>query len=171
MIYRAVYHSPLGEMYMVSDGKNLMALDFVEVVPERPLGEQAEKLDASLPVFATVRQWLDSYFQGGRPDFLPPLSLEGTPFRRAVWDIMRRIPYGMTVSYGKIAADVADILGKRRMSAQAVGGAVGHNPIAIIVPCHRVVGSDGSLTGYAGGLWRKKYLLELEGIHGGQLAR
>lgn len=148
---------------MLGDGRSLTELDFVEVEGKRLTVGPEVKFDAALPVFDSVRRWLDGYFQGSCPDFMPPLFLSGTPFQRVVWDILSRIPYGTTVSYGDIAAEVANRLGKKRMSAQAVGGAVGHNPIAIIVPCHRVVGSDGSLTGYAGGLWRKKYLLELEG--------
>ena len=118
--------------------------------------------DSALPVFALARRWLDDYFQGGRPDFMLPISMAGTPFQHQVWEMLGKIPYGTTVSYGEIAAAMAKRLAKPRMSAQAVGSAVGRNPIAIIVPCHRVVGKDGSLTGYAGGLWRKEYLLALE---------
>ena len=104
------------------------------------------------------------YFAGSEPDFLPPLHLAGSPFRQEVWALLRQIPYGETTTYRALAEAVARKRGLRQMSAQAVGGAVGHNPISIIVPCHRVVGSDGSLTGYAGGLERKVQLLRLEGV-------
>ena len=116
-----------------------------------------------VPVFEQTAKWLDIYFRGGIPDFTPPLHLHGTPFRREVWDILRTIPYGRTVSYGDIARQLADRRGIPRMSSQAVGGAVGHNPVSLIVPCHRVIGTGGNLTGYGGGLWRKKELLLLEG--------
>ena len=108
------------------------------------------------------KRWLDLYFGGQKPDFLPPLHPEGTAFQKSVWDILLEIPYGKTISYGEIAGHIALKQGISRMSAQAVGGAVGRNPISIIIPCHRVVGADVSLTGYAGGLDRKIKLLELE---------
>ena len=104
------------------------------------------------------------YFSGEVPEFTPPLALHGTPFRKAVWDILLTIPYGQTMTYGGIAALLAARHGMQRMSAQAVGGAVGHNPVAIIVPCHRVIDAGGSLTGYAAGLDRKRRLLQLENI-------
>ena len=107
-------------------------------------------------------RWLDAYFSGREPDFLPPLHPHGTAFQRAVWDILRSIPYGQTMTYGEIARRLAAQQGHSRMSAQAVGGAVGHNPISLIVPCHRVVGANGSLTGYAGGVERKLRLLQIE---------
>ena len=114
-------------------------------------------------MFNRVREWLDIYFSGKAPDFTPPLAIEGaSPFRRRVWEILLQIPFGGTLTYGQIAARIQRETGKR-VSAQAVGGAVGHNPISIIIPCHRVVGSDGSLTGYAGGLDKKLALLKLEG--------
>lgn len=113
-------------------------------------------------VFRRTEKWLDIYFAGRDPGFLPPLSTKGTPFQEEVWEILKEIPYGKTVSYGEIAMRIAEKRGIKRMAAQAVGGAVGRNPIAIIVPCHRVVGSDGSLTGYGGGLDRKVELLKLE---------
>ena len=116
------------------------------------------------PVLEETKRWLDIYFAGREPDFLPPLHLAGSPFRQEVWALLRQIPYGETTTYRALAEAVARKRGLRRMSAQAVGGAVGHNPISIIVPCHRVVGSDGSLTGYAGGLERKVQLLRLEGV-------
>lgn len=119
----------------------------------------------TLPVFDEAVRWLDIYFGGRRPDFTPPLNLEkGTAFRKEVWQLLLQIPYGENTTYGELAAQLAAKHGQKRMSAQAVGGAVGHNPISIIVPCHRVVGTGGSLTGYAGGLAKKLALLKLEGI-------
>ena len=111
-----------------------------------------------LPVFDETRRWLDLYIAAGeKPDSIPPLAPLGTPFQQRVWKILLTIPYGKTMSYGDIACLVSPT-----MSAQAVGGAVGRNPIAIIIPCHRVIGADGSLTGYGGGLERKRWMLELE---------
>ena len=109
-----------------------------------------------------ARRWLDVYFSGQEPDFLPPLRYDFTPFRKAVCDIMLTIPYGKTMTYGEIAGMIAAERGIEKMSAQAVGGAVGHNPISLMIPCHRVVGTNGSLTGYGGGIARKVKLLELE---------
>ena len=153
------YDSPLGGMTMVSDGQALTALQFD--LPE-PSGEgpDVRREMRRLPVFDDTCRWLDRYFSGQVPDFMPALALRGTPFRQAVWEILLTIPYGQTLSYGEIAARLAT----PRMSAQAVGGAVGHNPVAIIVPCHRVIGADGSLTGYAAGLDKKRRLLQLEKI-------
>ena len=121
-----------------------------------------EKNACPLPVFNDTRRWLDMYFAGQIPDFLPRLSPQGTAFRQSVWDMLLAIPYGQTTSYGELAKEIASRRQTEKMSAQAVGGAVGHNPIAIIIPCHRVIGKDGSLTGYGGGLWRKEWLLQLE---------
>jgi methylated-DNA-[protein]-cysteine S-methyltransferase len=110
-----------------------------------------------LLVFDETRRWLDLYFTGEKPDFTPQLAPKGTPFQQRVWEILLTIPYGKTVSYGDVARQISPT-----MSAQAIGGAVGRNPIGIIIPCHRVIGADGSLTGYGGGLERKRWLLELE---------
>ena len=107
-------------------------------------------------------RWLDIYFDGRIPDFTPPLQPLGTPFRRAVWEILREIPYGRTVTYKQVTEELMRRTGSIRMSARAVGSAIGHNPISIIIPCHRVIGSNGRLTGYAGGLDRKRRLLEIE---------
>ena len=114
------------------------------------------------PLLEEASRWLDIYFSGQEPDFLPPLRYGSTKFRKLVCDIMLTIPYGKTVTYGEIAAKIAGELGVRKMSAQAVGGAVGHNPISLMIPCHRVVGANGSLTGYGGGIARKGKLLEME---------
>lgn len=162
MDYIRYYDSPLGRMVLLSDGKALTGLDFEGQHFSSDLAGKDQEKD--LPVLTDTCRWLDIYFQGRRPDFMPAISLKGTPFRQVVWDILRTIPYGQTTTYGEIAAQAARKMGKARMSAQAAGGAVGHNPIAILVPCHRVIGRDGRLTGYAGGVWRKEYLLALEGV-------
>lgn len=155
------YRSPLGTMTSASDGMNLTGLwfDGQKYFPAE-FPENGSK--STLPVFEQTDCWLDNYFEGRNPDFTPPLSPEGSEFRRAVWKILLTIPYGKTMTYGEIAERIAAVQGKEKMSAQAVGGAVGHNPIALIIPCHRVVGADGSLTGYAGGLERKAALLKME---------
>ena len=121
--------------------------------------EHEEKV---LPVFADADRWLDIYFSGHAPDFTPPLRMRGSAFRRAVWETLLTIPYGRTATYGEIARRAASLMGLPRMSAQAIGGAAGRNAISLIIPCHRVVGANGSLTGYAGGMERKVRLLELE---------
>lgn len=112
--------------------------------------------------FEVTIMWLDQYLKGQKPIIYPPMQLEGTDFRKSVWTKLQRIPYGETTTYGAIGNELAKEMGKEKMSAQAVGGAVGHNPISIIIPCHRVIGSNGTLTGYAGGIDRKRYMLELE---------
>ncbi|NTU89935.1 MAG: methylated-DNA--[protein]-cysteine S-methyltransferase, partial [Actinobacteria bacterium] len=117
-----------------------------------------------LPVFIDARSWLDRYFEGEDPGPIPAVKPRGSQFREGVWELLCAIPYGEVVTYGELARQMAALTGKTRMSSQAVGGAVGHNPISIIIPCHRVVGSDGSLTGYAGGLGIKEHLLALEGL-------
>ena len=154
------YPSPLGEIILASDGEALTGLWFAGQKYEGATlaPEHAEK---DLPVFAQTRHWLDIYFDGKAPDFTPPLRLRGTDFRQTVWEFLLTIPFGKTVTYGEIAAQIAQKTGGS-VSARAVGGAVGHNPISLIVPCHRVVGADGSLTGYAGGVERKEKLLKLE---------
>ena len=133
------------------DGQKYFDNTFVTEIPKR-----------QLPVFELTAKWLDLYFAGQCPDFCPPLKLKGSTFRRRVWEILQTIPYGSTMTYGEIAKMIADERGMERMSAQAVGGAVGHNPISMIVPCHRVLGKNGSLTGYAGGVELKEKLLKLE---------
>lgn len=120
--------------------------------------------EKNLAVFDQTRRWLDLYFSGREPGFTPALNPVGSAFRRAVWEILLKIPYGKTTTYGQIAREIAAARGLAKMSAQAVGGAVGHNEISIIIPCHRVVGTHGSLTGYAGGIDRKIKLLQLEGV-------
>lgn len=150
-------------MTLASDGKSLTGLWFEGQKYFCAGIKPGDGCEAVLPVFDIAKNWLDEYFSGKAPDFLPPVApVSATPFRMAVWQELLKIPYGSLVTYGEIAKSVAKTMGLARMSAQAVGGAVGHNPISLIIPCHRVVGSDGSLTGYAGGVWRKKALIELE---------
>ena len=160
MIYTAHYASPLGGMTLTSDGTALTGLYFDG---ERDFPDLSAGRKKDLPVFREVVKWLNLYFAGKEPDFMPPLAPVGTTFQQAVWEILKTIPYGETTTYGAIAKQLEKNTG-RRMSAQAVGGAVGRNPISILIPCHRVIGTDGSLTGYAGGLDKKEYLLGLEGI-------
>jgi len=155
------YASPLGQITLASDGQSLTGLWFDG---QKYFGDtlSAEYEEKALPIFNQAGTWLDCYFSGKDPGFTPPLAMRTTTFRKAVWEIMLTIPYGQTMTYGEIAAVIARQRGAARMSAQAVGGAVGHNSISLIIPCHRVVGSGGSLTGYAGGIERKMHLLALE---------
>ncbi len=161
MEFISSYNSLLGKITMASNGQALIGLWFNgQKYFALNLGDDA--VQSNLPVFDKTKLWLDKYFNGIKPDFTPPLQLKGTDFQQQVWNILLEIPYGKVITYGDIAKKIAEKRGLARMSAQAVGGAVGRNPISIIVPCHRVVGADGSLTGYAGGIDKKKYLLELE---------
>lgn len=148
---------------MASDGQSLTGLwfdgqkYFADNLPE-------EHIKRQLPVFMQAAEWLDVYFSGKAPNFTPPLSMEGiSPFRKRVWEIMLGIPFGQLSTYGQIAKQIAAETG-RNVSAQAVGGAVGHNSISLIIPCHRVVGTNGSITGYAGGIDKKLALLKMEGV-------
>ena len=163
MQYTAAYSSPLGNLLLAADGKNLTGLWFEGAKYYAKGLEPAHEMRA-LPVFEKTGQWLDLYFSGREPDFMPPIRLSGSSFQLTVWEILRKIPYGQTTTYQKIASEIAFAKGISHMSAQAVGGAVGHNPISILVPCHRVVGTDRSLTGYAGGVDKKARLLALEGV-------
>lgn len=162
VVYTHEVDSPVGAITLASDGEALVGLwiegqkYFARTIQERE--------EHPLALFDEVVLWLAAYFAGENPPIDFPYTLTGTPFRQEVWRILTRIPYGQVIAYGDIAREMARILGKEKMSAQAVGGAVGHNPLSIVVPCHRVVGSDGSLTGYAGGLGIKKRLLQLEGV-------
>lgn len=163
MTYIQHYDSPLGGILLAADEIGLTGLWFEgQKYFARDLSDV--RIEQETPVLAEAKRWLDIYFTGKEPDFLPPLHPTGSEFRKAVWEILLQIPYGQTTTYGEIARQLAKKQGLARMSAQAVGGAVGHNEISIIIPCHRVVGSDSSLTGYAGGLEKKRYLLSLEGI-------
>ena len=163
--YSTRYSSPVGELTLVADTQSLVSLwlpsqkYYNTSISER----SAEKPD--LPLFAIIKTWLDHYF-GGQPDPISilPLAPSGSPFRLLVWRKLTEIPYGEVTSYGAIARQLAMEMGKSKIAAQAVGGAIGHNPISIIIPCHRVIGSDGSLTGFGGGIQTKWSLLELEGL-------
>lgn len=165
MIYKTHYDSPLGGMLLSADDKGLTGLWFDG---QKYFAYGLEELEAceeqENSILTEAKRWLDIYFSGKEPDFDLPISLSGTDFQKKVWGILCTIPYGKTMTYGQIAAQLAAEQGAAHMSAQAVGGAVGHNSLSIIVPCHRVVGANGSLTGYAGGIDRKIELLTLEGV-------
>ena len=161
MIFIQRYDSPLGGILLAADETGLTGLWFDgQKFFARDL--PAERVEQNTPALSEVKRWLDIYFTGKEPDFMPPLHPIGSAFRRSVWDILLRIPYGQTTTYGEIARQLAEKQGRPRIAAQAVGGAVGHNKISIIIPCHRVVGTNGSLTGYAGGIDKKVKLLEWE---------
>lgn len=161
MTYTQHYDSPLGGILLAADDVGLTGLWF-DGQKYFARGLPNERIEQETSVLAEAKRWLDIYFTGKAPDFTPPLHPIGSAFRRSVWEILLQIPYGQTVTYGEIARQLAKKQGLDRMSAQAVGGAVGHNEISIIIPCHRVVGADGGLTGYAGGIGKKEKLLELE---------
>lgn len=188
------YRAPFGRLTLASDGECLTGLwidgqkyDRATLEQSYTLQEQEKKaIDGKAdalaesgrisvesadvpPVIADTIRWLELYFAGKQPGFLPPLKPKGSAFRQEVWQILQTIPYGQITTYKKIAEEIAAAHGKKSMSAQAVGGAVGHNPISILIPCHRVLGTDGSLTGYAGGLAVKEYLLKLERTDGGEI--
>jgi methylated-DNA-[protein]-cysteine S-methyltransferase len=164
MIYTSTYKSPLGNILLAGDNEGLTGLWFTEGARYVGLGLKKDAIPRETDYFDQTKEWLDIYFTGRDPGFFPKFHLIGSDFRVRVGEIMLEIPFGKTVTYGWIADQIAKERGLERMSAQAVGGAVGHNPISIIVPCHRVVGANGSLTGYGGGIMRKKALLELEGL-------
>lgn len=160
MKYLSHWQSPLGGMTLASDGEALTGLwfDGQKYFPVQLTGEEKD-----LALFRQVRAWLESYFRKENPPVDFPLNAEGSPFSHSVWEILRQIPYGSTMTYGQIARILQAQSGKP-VSAQAVGGAVGHNPISVVIPCHRVIGADGGLTGYAGGIEKKCALLNLEGV-------
>lgn len=161
MIFTEYYASPLGNILLTADETGLTGLWF-EGQKYFAQGLPEERREAETPVLTQTKDWLDIYFSGEKPDFLPPLHPAGSQFRQDVWNLLLEIPYGETRTYGEISKKLAERRNLPHSSAQAVGGAVGHNPVSIIIPCHRVVGTNGSLTGYAGGLERKIRLLELE---------
>jgi len=166
MVYKHNYRTPAGfsDMIMTGDGEYLTGLWFDRSKDTQKHDTECEEKD--LEIFRLTREWLDVYFSGGVPDFTPEYRLENvTPFRQEVVDIMNNISYGEVITYKDIADQIAEKRNMAKMSAQAVGGAVGWNPICIIIPCHRVVGSNHSLTGYGGGINNKLHLLELEGIN------
>lgn len=166
MHYTTTYNSPIGNILLACDDSSLIGLWFssqkhfaATLSPKYIHLEDSAALP--LPLSKSIH-WLDVYFNGRTPDFMPPIQLTGTPFQMDVWKILQNIPHGKTMTYGEIASILAKQRGISSMSPQAVGNAVGHNPISIIIPCHRVIGSNGSLTGYAGGIERKRALLTLE---------
>ncbi|RDB62753.1 6-O-methylguanine DNA methyltransferase [Gordonibacter sp. 28C] len=162
MDYLSTLNSPVGPLTVASDGDALVGLWLDgQKYFEATLGETEERPE--LPVLQEARAWLDRYFEGADPGPIPPVSPRGTAFRQRVWTMLAEIPYGQLTTYGELARRIEEETGART-SARAVGGAVGHNPISIILPCHRVVGSTRSLTGYAGGLQKKIALLRLEGV-------
>ncbi|MBR1942814.1 methylated-DNA--[bacterium] len=164
MQYKNYYQSPLGEIFLTANETSLTGLWFVgaKYFDETSMQNYKEK---KLPIFEQTKNWLDLYFEGKEPNFTPPVYQTGSSFKMAVWKILKDIPYGKTVTYSEIAAIIAKQKGIIKMSAQAIGGAVAHNTISIIIPCHRVIGANGSLTGYAGGINKKIKLLELEKIN------
>ena len=161
MVYTCRYKSPLGDTLLAADEIGLTGLwfegqkYFANTLPKDHIPQETE-------ILTEAKKWLDVYFSGEEPKFTPLLHPTGSLFRQEVWKILLQIPYGQTITYGEIARRISEIKKNSHMSAQAVGGAVGHNEISIIVPCHRVVGTNGSLTGYAGGIDRKISLLKLE---------
>lgn len=170
-MYSTYYASPIGQLLLTSNGDALTGLwiEKQKYYADTAPADLCEKAD--LPIFKAAGSWLDAYFNKEQPEpFQYPLAPQGGPFRQAVWEILYAIPYGQVMTYGQIARQIAART-EKNMSAQAVGGAVGRNPISIIIPCYRVVGKNGSLTGYAGGIDTKIKLLELEGVDMSSLFR
>ena len=161
MVYTCKYKSLIGDILLAADEIGLTGLwfegqkYFANTLPEDYVPQETK-------ILTEAKKWLDVYFSGEEPKFTPPLHPDGSTFRQAVWQLLLQIPYGQTITYGEIARRMAEVKKVPRMSAQAVGGAVGHNEISIIIPCHRVVGTNGSLTGYGGGIDKKISLLNLE---------
>ena len=166
MYYKTYYQSPLGEILIVSDEQNLIGL-WIDGQKYYLSGIKQELVqNAEIQILCKTKKWLNRYFNGEKPEIkelqLAPL---GNEFRQNVWKILCDVPYGETITYGEIAKKIAKIMNRSNMSAQAIGNAVGHNPISIIIPCHRVIGSNGNLTGYAGGIDKKVMLLKLEKVN------
>lgn len=160
----ATYQSPLGEILLAADEIGLTGLWFCEQ-KYYGYGLATDSIEKEIPSLTDAKRWLDIYFSGKEPDFMPAIHMIGTTFQLAVWQILQCIPYGKTTTYGEIAKELARRQGLAHMSAHAVGNAVGHNKISIIIPCHRVVGANGNLTGYAGGVEKKQQLLVLEEVN------
>lgn len=167
-MYEMTYVSPFGDIRLLSNGEALCGV-YTAFWGGRKADDSVYPDGSSLYSLKKAARWLDIYFSGKIPDFMPPLELVGTDFQKEVWGILLTIPYGSLMTYGEIAGVIAKRRGVKKMSAQAVGGAVGANPAGIIVPCHRVIGKGGNLTGYAGGLKTKVKLLEIEGVDTGRL--
>ena len=165
--YKTIYTSPVGKITIVCDEKENIAGLWIEGQKYFLSTVKSEMIEKNeLKVFKKTKDWLDRYFRGEKPDIKElPLKPKGSDFRKEVWKILCKIPYGEVITYGEIAAIIAKKRGMKKLSAQAVGGAVGHNPISIIIPCHRVIGKNGNLTGYSGGIETKIKLLKLEGIN------
>ena len=163
MIYTQHYDSPLGGILLSADETGLTGLWF-DGAKYFAKGLPRERTDRETPALLQAKQWLDLYFSGAEPDFTPPLHPAGTAFQQAIWQLLLQIPYGQTATYGELARRLAREKGRETLSAQAVGVAVGHNPISLVIPCHRVVGAGGNLTGYAGGVDKKRALLALEHV-------
>lgn len=171
MKYKTYYNSPLGRIIIVGSETHITVVFFENSRYSDVYNEPNLIKNDDLPIFIKTKNWLNRYFNGENPDPKEiPTELHGSEFAMQVWEILKQIPYGQTVTYGEIAKKIAEQNGMKKMSAQAVGGAVGRNPISIIVPCHRVIGANGNLTGYAGGIDRKIKLLEIEkGSYNGQV--
>ncbi len=163
MQYTSYYSSPLGNLLIAADEIGLIGIWFEN---QKYFGNclSGNYIPKELPIFAKTKKWLNLYFSKQNPDFSIPIHFIGTEFQKEVWQIISRIPYGQTTTYGNIARQMSNGRNTSRMSAQAVGNAIGHNPISIIVPCHRILNKRGDLTGYSAGLERKKFLLTLENI-------
>ena len=160
-MFERIIQTPLGEVRLRSDGESLTGLWFVGQVNDAKYNRDIE-MKNDLPIFAQVVSWLESYFSGKQTSITIPLQPKGTSFQQRVWQILQEISYGKTMTYGEIAQRIAKEKGVETFSAQAVGQAVGKNPISILIPCHRVLGKNGALTGYAGGVHRKEQLLRIE---------
>jgi methylated-DNA-[protein]-cysteine S-methyltransferase len=163
MDYFCVVPSPIGTLTAASDGEAVVGL-WIEGQKYFARTLREDSVERHVPVFDSVRAWLDGYFSGREPGFMPPLKPRGSAFQQSVWEMLCGIPYGQTTTYGALAQRYGERSRGKPTSPRAIGGAVGHNPISILIPCHRVVGADGSLTGYAGGADKKTQLLRLEGI-------
>ncbi len=163
MEYIKWIETPLGRALLSSDGESLTGFWFEDQKYFAATLED-ERCEKELPIFDRTQEWLDIYFQGKCPDFMPPMAPKGSAFRKKVWEYLCAVPYGQVTTYGAIAQQMAEAMGRQTMSGQAVGGAVSHNPISLLIPCHRVVGANNSLTGYAGGLEKKLRLMALEKI-------
>ena len=161
-MYYCTYESKIGLLYLISDGKSLIGC-CLEGQKYFPNNIDNYYLNEELSILVKSKEWLERYFNGENPSIDEiPLNYTGTEFRKTVWEVLKEISYGELVTYKHIAEIIAKGKGLKTMSAQAVGGAVGHNPLLIFIPCHRVIGTDGRLTGYAAGLENKKFLLNLE---------
>lgn len=163
-LYKTIYDSPLGKILLSSDGEFLTGLSFITKEVDKKM-----IICNELPIFNSTFKWLDEYFKGNNPSFNIPINIKRTKFQEEVFEILATIPYGKVITYGEIAKQIALKRNIKRMSSQAVGHAIGNNPISIIIPCHRVIGINNNLTGYASGILKKTKLLELEGLDINQL--